>query len=915
VITGRRIIIAALVATAVAGAGCATRRGPTTAIASPSTAPSGPRIAATQPLDPNALLTLEQIQPKLELPQAKAATTAPSTQPVPLEAIELYAQARDALLQNQRFTAINLLERALRVDPDSYDLNYDLGRAYLGSGGSNERAIAAFQRAAEVKPDDLQIQTELGRAYQSRGQLPQATERFRLAMQTSEYKDDAPLAAVVDYRLAVALEQQGYVRAALECYNRVLDRLEHPSTETRTTPEVGYLLTRPQLLFDAIGKLYEKLGDYDDALKAYQEVAEAAPNDFDQQARVVQTLVKLRRDKQAIDAAAELVRKFHASSESIVVLRKTYQDVGSEGAFAEALRKLYREHPGDRAILFALADTLASTGQSDEARGLLVRAIESHDGDVEIVQRLYELYSAHDQVIDAAKLIITVTAKHPDTTPELTPLFVDLQRMSRKNSLRLTTLQKIEVSSDASAAKQYWVWVVATRWTRPATAQNALDESAHAAAPFDPACRTLLDSYFGRTDWDDAAKRQAADALIESVQSRGRPDLAAELRGLVALRDQRADQAVKEFGDALKLAGRNPPPDLQLEFALSQLKQGNAPRFEQLMWKLLSDRPRFGAAYQLLLLYFKTNNAPAKAWTLVNTWLAADPNSVQAHVEQAMQLVEQRRIDEAATLAKKLFEQHPDDSDVIIALSQVLIRELDQPQQAIDLLEAERTRHPDNRTVVEALVGIYADQKRFAEASHVLTDVRQAVADDPDLLYYVAHLYGLIDEPQSTDQVLQDVLKLDPTHAQAGNDLGYTWADAGKNLDRAEELIRLAVNAEPDNPSYLDSLGWVLYKRGRFDQASKLLEQACSPAETADPIVLDHLGDDMYRLNRTDQAKQAWQRSLQRMGEVPQRQDLRDLRLKLQTKLRQAEANQPVTVAPVVESSVSGASDKEQAKN
>jgi tetratricopeptide (TPR) repeat protein len=226
-------------------------------------------------------------------------------------------------------------------------------------------------------------------------------------------------------------------------------------------------------------------------------------------------------------------------------------------------------------------------------------------------------------------------------------------------------------------------------------------------------------------------------------------------------------------------------------------------------------------------------------------------------------------------------------------------------QQAIETLEAEHVAHPGNRVVIEKLLQIYRARKESAPAARMLDRARAAVADDPDLLYYVAHLYEQIDQRNVTEQVLQDVLKLNPKHAPAGNDLGYTWADAGTNLDRAESLVRMALEIEPDNPSYLDSLGWVLYKRGKFEEARKLLEQACEPLDSADPVVLDHLADTLYRLDRVEEAQQTWQRTIQRLGAVPQRDELQALKPKLEAKLKQAQASQPVEVAPIVESAQS----------
>ena len=97
-------------------------------------------------------------------------------------------------------------------------------------------------------------------------------------------------------------------------------------------------------------------------------------------------------------------------------------------------------------------------------------------------------------------------------------------------------------------------------------------------------------------------------------------------------------------------------------------------------------------------------------------------------------------------------------------------------------------------------------------------------------------------------------------------------------------------------------MGWVLYKRGRFDEARKYLEDAIGPARYPDPVVLDHFGDVLYRLGEGAKAQAQWEQSLKRLGEVrADRDDLRQLKLQLQKKLQQASEGQPVNVAPVVE--------------
>src|SRR5262249_28081587 len=138
--------------------------------------------------------------------------------PPSVDAVVMFAQARDELLQGRRYTAINLLEKAIKLDPDSYEMRYLLAQANAGPGMAYEPAIAAFQAAANVGPDHIAVHTELGRLLLAKGNVNAAIEQFRLATQTSEYPEDDSQAAIADFFLAKSLQQAGYERAALDSY-------------------------------------------------------------------------------------------------------------------------------------------------------------------------------------------------------------------------------------------------------------------------------------------------------------------------------------------------------------------------------------------------------------------------------------------------------------------------------------------------------------------------------------------------------------------------------------------------------------------------------------------------------------------------------------------------------------------------
>jgi tetratricopeptide (TPR) repeat protein len=109
------------------------------------------------------------------------------------------------------------------------------------------------------------------------------------------------------------------------------------------------------------------------------------------------------------------------------------------------------------------------------------------------------------------------------------------------------------------------------------------------------------------------------------------------------------------------------------------------------------------------------------------------------------------------------------------------------------------------------------------------------------------------------EEWLQQVLDEFPDDVAAMNDLGYLWADSGKRLNRALAMVQKAVDAEPDNSAYRDSLGWALYRLGRLPEAMVQLEKAA--VLEADPAVLEHLGDVYASAQQPAKAKDAWQRA------------------------------------------------------
>jgi tetratricopeptide (TPR) repeat protein len=172
-----------------------------------------------------------------------------------------------------------------------------------------------------------------------------------------------------------------------------------------------------------------------------------------------------------------------------------------------------------------------------------------------------------------------------------------------------------------------------------------------------------------------------------------------------------------------------------------------------------------------------------------------------------------------------------------------------------------------------------AEQCERAEAECVsLLGKAKRPADVRDIRQTLSVVYSTAGKVAKAEEQLTLVLDADPDDATANNDLGYLMADQNHDLDRAERLIRKAIQLDREqkksaargeqdddapNAAYIDSLGWVLFRRGRLAEARRELEKAASlPEGKTDPVVWDHLGDVYFRLGKLPRAKEAWQKAI-----------------------------------------------------
>jgi tetratricopeptide (TPR) repeat protein len=230
------------------------------------------------------------------------------------------------------------------------------------------------------------------------------------------------------------------------------------------------------------------------------------------------------------------------------------------------------------------------------------------------------------------------------------------------------------------------------------------------------------------------------------------------------------------------------------------------------------------------------------------------------------------RLHATIELARAARLRHPDDAR-IVRLEADALRQSGRVDDGVSLLEAARKARPDDPTAHVALAELLTTAKRYPDAERVLRDASVRFPDDLSIPFQLGAVAERQKRNADAERLFRQVIGRDPRHALALNYLGYMLADRGERLDEAIGLIKRAVELDPYNGSYLDSLGWAYFKQGKLGPAEINLRRAAEQLPR-NSVVQDHYGDLLFKLGRYGEAAAAWQRSLDGDGEEIERAEV-----------------------------------------
>jgi tetratricopeptide (TPR) repeat protein len=193
-------------------------------------------------------------------------------------------------------------------------------------------------------------------------------------------------------------------------------------------------------------------------------------------------------------------------------------------------------------------------------------------------------------------------------------------------------------------------------------------------------------------------------------------------------------------------------------------------------------------------------------------------------------------------------------------------------ESAFRMLDEHAAKERSGSLDVEfAKAALLEDTGKANEAIAVLKLALERYPDHPGVRYQIALIQDKAGLTRDSVRSFEDLLKDRPADASLLNALGYSLADHNQKLPRAESLIRKALDASPDNPAFLDSLGWVRFRRGDIAGALPYMERAYRIFPDAE--IASHWGEILWASGKQSEARALWARSLARS---PDNKALRD---------------------------------------
>jgi tetratricopeptide (TPR) repeat protein len=362
----------------------------------------------------------------------------------------------------------------------------------------------------------------------------------------------------------------------------------------------------------------------------------------------------------------------------------------------------------------------------------------------------------------------------------------------------------------------------------------------------------------------------------------------------------RFEEMIAVYEQVLDPAEKSYPNDL-LQVGVLYLKTGNRESARRYLEKAIEADSELAEAHQILGHLWELEQDPEAALEHYTIFLKLKPEAIRTHfdrLESVSSQIGDKKI--PLELMERLVAEGDTSAWAAERLGQLYFHN-EQHEKALKILENLKSRGALSDNGYYVLGFVYSRLERFAEAQESFLRVKEARPDyipicltlsrvyyamkeydkalqvlneglekappedteiRRELMFSMANVYHEQGDDKNIEAWLKKVLELEPDFAPALNYLGYFYAERGTNLKEAHRLISRALEQEPDNGHYQDSMGWVLFKMGRIEEALNYIKTSLKNLGEH-PEVFEHLGDIYLSRGERELARQAWSKSLE----------------------------------------------------
>ncbi len=767
---------------------------------------------------------------------------------------------------------LNILATVMRSD----DLAYDTCVARLAPLADNDQAI---QTLFAIEDDALDHASAylLGRLASQTGDADNTERFFSLAVERNpafvQAREELAQIALdrFDWQTVITItnpEQSdqsatpvasGRLKSQLAQAYAALDKTEPAEKAFAESVTINRTDVRLRLAF---ANFLRSTDQNNRALRQFEQIVQL--NSLEQQARealVDMYLAKDRRDD-AVKQLADLKRMSAAPHRIARVAAKIDLDTGGGQLdferFQESLRNAIDRHGFNPVTAEHLAESYYIEDKPAAAIETLKAASSQPPVRTETLELLYECHRALIEYDHAAKLLETLLQRHPNRvqwTEAMIQLLFNQQRYDEAHQLVLNQLEREDLPDDRDGLYRGWLRVI-------------LNVSKRYPELIDHLLQQLKE-----TPDDNPLNAFLAIAYIDNEQHDKAIDHARQwYEG-----DRNNDTAAESLTNALESADRF---DEAAQFLLDRLR--NDPANENLQGRLvntLADAKRFDDALELIDNAYIDIATPVRLMMKANVYTLA------------------RRHDEAIDTTTEAIRAAVGEGQVRESYIHRLRLQLSAYLQFAGRYEDAATKLQKWHDETEDGMQKFDCLTRLAGIAQIRGQVRQGL-DALEQAYELAQTLRYRSLERFEQRAVLGV----------NNDYGYSLVDAGLKIDEAERMIRIALSESPTNGAYLDSYGWLFYKKGEFETAVKWLKLSAGTLQGDDPVVLDHLGDAHWQLGQSEDAVDAWTQAVEnataRLEEDPGRPDLTTLLETTQSKLNAAKAGETPAVAPLAQANV-----------